>query len=242
MIDNRLLDNNGINNSSFHQSHFSRMTGFPDNANTNIDKVCQFLDEGEFQHLLDLQEQDRAYDIYYAHGLELDDEFGDVYQIPRNGVDDDVYRFILICHMMAIRCSGTLPELVNFVSHSLQCSPTDVSLTTSRQLAKNTPKMITSPETIIINDINIENVPNDHLVPLLDDQLQLAVAADKRVQTVGFYTDISTKVFTGMGMRVKAKAVIPLKNEIDRNTTVNLQQNTGMGILTRATASIKLNK
>lgn len=238
MIDNTVRLANGMNFDKFHKEHFHDFTGFPSYHNTNIDKVCKFLDIWPFMAAKDYEEQDKAYDINYAHGMELDDEFGDPYGIDRNGLDDIQYRFILQCHRLAVECNGTLPQLIHFVSSCLQCSDKDVTLGMARHYS-STGQLVGEPDTIDIKNINIENVPYDQLIPLLSNQLQLAVAADKRVEDIEFYTNINTTEYVGTEVTMHAKITIPIPDIIHEGISINTNENVGTDV--RMTGRIKFN-
>ena len=192
--DNDTLQN-GTNFYDYHKDNMKNMSGFNISKGSNFDKFIKSIDGIYFNSSLNLDEQDKAHDINYAHGLELDD-IGDNYELNRNGLDDDTYRFLIKSHIYASRSKGSIKDLISITSNLLGCKPTDVHLDNSR-VYLNGQLNDGLVNTVEIKGIDINTIQHANLIPYLVKELKNATATGYTINQIGFAVNSSGQIFTG---------------------------------------------
>lgn len=164
---------------------------------SNLDMLLKYIDAYSFNQRLNLDEQDKAYDLDYAHGLELDNK-GSIYNVYRNGLDDDTYRFLIKSHILSLHSKGTLPEIIRIASNLLGCQPQDIHMHNARQYKNG--KVISDNglvNTVMIDSINIEKVLHANLIPSVVNELKHSMASGYTISKIGFSTAIKGTMYTG---------------------------------------------
>ncbi|TPR43143.1 hypothetical protein DY124_06085 [Apilactobacillus micheneri] len=185
----------GQNYYDYHKSNIEKMDGFNITKGSNFDKLVKFIDSTYFTSRQNLDEQDKAHDINYAHGLELDDK-GDNYSLFRNNLDDETYRFLLKSHLFSSRSKGTFKDLLNITANLLGCKPEDVRMVNARTI-KNGIDNGGDANTLTIKDIDISKVQHANLIPELVKELQHSTAGGYRVNQIGFSVAIDMPMYVG---------------------------------------------
>jgi len=206
---------------TYHKEQNAKYVGFRANhKGTHFDGLIQSFDSVFFETYLNLDEQDKAHEINYAHGLELDD-IGDQYEIERNGLDDDTYRFLIKSHKLSTTSRGTVHDILSIAANLLGCEPADITLINDRKLVDG--KLSGEPNTVEITDVDITKVTNPNLLALLTDELQNAMAAGFKIKQVGFSTAVKMDAFVGIAMsgHLETSMTIPPYVEVKQDKKIN---------------------
>ncbi|WP_338230778.1 hypothetical protein [Lactiplantibacillus paraxiangfangensis] len=190
-----LLD--GTTFDEYHRDHVAQFTGFQANyKGTTFDNLIKYLDDAAFTRLQNTDEITKAREISYAHGLELDD-IGDDLGIERNGVDDELYRFLLLSRMMSRDSKGTINELIGIAANLLGCDKSDVWMARNRHLDANG-DLVGDPNTIDVKDIPYDKVKNMFLIDRLTTELERATVGATKINFVNLSVPLSEGLFIGM--------------------------------------------
>lgn len=229
---------NGETFANFHQRQSAKYLGFRSNhQGTKFDNLTKAIDEAMFTARLELDEQDKAHQIDYASGLELDD-IGDNFDIDRGGLSDELYRFLLKSHQISRNSKGTWPDIITAAASLLGCDPQDLTIERTRQLKDGV--WIGSYNTINIKDIDVDKVSNSGLISVLAEQLQHSMAAGYRVQQVDFSVNTKVDINTGAFFQSHVAADLVVPGKIVVKTTSNSGVNTAA--YTRQTVYANLGK
>lgn len=220
---------NGQDFESFHKAQSAKYVGFRANhRGTRLDAMTRFVDSIMFTTHMQLDEIDKAHEIDYAHGLELDD-IGDNVDIARNGLDDPTYRFLLKCHEISNRSQGTWSDIKNLAAVLLGCQPEDVEMINSSSLDKDN-NHIGEFNTVEIVDVDITKVTHANLISMLADQLQSAMAGGYKIKQVGFAAAIDLNTYVGVGMQAHAGVDIKVPPYIEVKMPMSMTASTGVGM------------
>ena len=220
---------NGQNFEDFHKEQAKKYVGFRSNhRGTNFDKYTRFIDSLVFSVHQDLDEQDKAHSIDYAHGLELDD-IGDNFDIARNGLDDETYRFLLKSHQLSMYSQGTWDDIKNIAAALLGCQPQDVDIHNSREY-KDGILQDGDPNTILLTDIDVTKITHANLLPMIADQLQIAMAAGYRIKQIGFGLGVNVDTYVGMGMQSHAEMDLSIPPYVEVKQPMSMTVSTGVGL------------
>lgn len=186
---------NGVNFYDYHKSNIKKMSGFNINKGSNFDKFTKVVDSIHFDKYLNLDEQDKAHDIDYAHGFELDD-IGDDYSLSRNGLDDDTYRFLIKSHIYASRSKGTFKELLNITANLLGCKASDITMVNTRVInnGKDNGGLTNNVE---IKNIDINTIQHANLIPNLTKELKTATASGYSISQLEFSVNVKSSIYVG---------------------------------------------
>lgn len=227
MPDDRLQ--NGQNYEEFHKDQAAKFVGFRSNhRGTKFDHYIRFLDSIVFSVHQDLDEQDKAHSIDYAHGLELDD-IGDNFDIARNGLDDETYRFLLKSHQLSMYSQGTWDDIKNIAASLLGCQPQDVDIQNSRQFKEGILQS-GDPNTIELVDIDITKVTHANLLPMIAAQLQNAMAGGYRIKQIGFNLGVNMSSYVGVGMQAHAEMDLSIPPYVEVKQAMNMPIQSGVGL------------
>lgn len=172
----------------YHKDKIKRFISFKNTKGSNFDNLTKIKDSTDFQLYQELDEQDKAHSIDYAHGLELDD-IGDDVSIYRNGLDDETYRFLIRAHQLSSRSKGTFRDLNEVAKNLLGCKPEDISMSNARVLDADKKDNGGDTNTVVFNEIEISNALHAKLVDFLPQELQKAACA-------GYHVLINDILFT----------------------------------------------
>ncbi|GAK47698.1 hypothetical protein LOSG293_110140 [Secundilactobacillus oryzae JCM 18671] len=219
---------NGQTFDQYHRMQNAKYVGFRANhKGTHFDDLIQFVDELVFTTRMQLDEQDKALSINYAHGLELDD-IGDNFSIDRNGLDDETYRFLLKSHHLSNKSKGTWHDVLSIAANLLGCNPEDVTIVPSRKIIDG--KDTGDPNTVEIVDVDIGKVTHANLLPMLTDELQKAMAGGFKIKQIGFSTNIKTNAFVGISTSGHLEADISIPGYVEVPVSVAPTVYTGVAL------------
>lgn len=187
---------NGDNFYDYHKNKMNKLISMKNQKGSNLDHFIKLHDSITFTTKQELDEQDKAHDINYAHGLELDD-IADAYDINRNNLDDDTFRFLIKSHQLSNRSKGTFKELLIVASNLLGCQPEDIRMINSRVLDTQNNDNHGDKNTVVIKDIDINKVSNANLISILTHELQNAAAGGFIIKQIGFSVSINPTEYIG---------------------------------------------
>ncbi|WP_268914151.1 hypothetical protein [Lentilactobacillus sp. SPB1-3] len=219
---------NGQTFNDFHRENITKFVGFRSNIQgTEFDKFHKFIDSLVFTEHQNLDERDRAYDIDYASGLELDD-IGDDFDIERNGLDDENYRFLLKSHSLSVNSDGTWRTIKQNAAALLGCDPEDVDIVRSRQLKDGV--LQGDPNTIEIVDIDVTKITHGNLLTKIADELQKSMTAGYTIKQLGFAASASVQTYVGVGMSGHAEATFDIPPYVEVKKNIKANTYIGVGI------------
>lgn len=127
-------------------------------------------------------------DIDNAQGVALD-MVGADWQVPRNGNDDDFYRFLIKTKRLQRMTDGTYDSLVRLVSESLGAKYSEINV----KPIKDEP-----------NAIEVTNIPADYIngdtrkEAIVLQQIRDSVIAGVRVVNIGFQQTINSNMYIAL--------------------------------------------
>lgn len=220
----------GVTFDEYHRTNMAKYVGFRSNVKgTNFDKLQNFVDSIVFTQHQNLDERDKAYEIDYAHELELDD-IGDDFDIERNGLDDENYRFLLKAHSLSVNSDGTWATIKKNAAALLGCDPQDVDIIRSRKLKDGI--LQGDPNTIEIVDIDVNKVTHANLLTKIADELQKSMAAGYAIKQMSFVANANVTAYVGVGLGGHAEASMSVPPYVEAKKEVLNNMYVGVGMKT----------
>lgn len=219
----------GINFGEYHRDQLSQYTGFePTYKGTSFDKFISYIDDVHFSRMERMEEVAKAQQISYAHGLELDD-IGDELSLPRNGNDDDAYRFLLLSRNLARTSNGTMNDLLRIAARLVGCDVKDIAMSSDRKFDKNG-VLTGKPNTVNIDDIPYEKVSNMFLLDQLPDELERSALAGTKVNFVNLSVPIQQSTFVGVAVTGYAEINISVSSIVEAKVNSNVTTTVGSSL------------
>jgi restriction endonuclease Mrr len=220
---------NGQTFEDFHREQIVKYVGFrAAHVGTHFDDMIKAIDSLAFTTHMQIDEQDRAHDIEYTHGLELDDIGVEDYQIERNGLDDETYRFLIQAHRLSNESKGTWHDIKAIAANLLGCKPQDVEMVNSRQFKDG--ELVGDPNTVEIVDVDVTKITHANLLDMLASELQNAMCGGYHVKQIGFTIPVKTNAYVGIGLTAHAEMDLTVPPDVSATTRMSVSPVVGIGL------------
>ncbi|RDF82895.1 hypothetical protein, partial [Levilactobacillus brevis] len=142
---------------------------------SNNAKLLSLYSDGMEDTLVTLQKMDEWHSIDIAEGEALD-VIGNDRGVPRNGYDDEFYRFLIKSKQLQRQTDGTYSSLIKLIAESLGAKYSEI----------NVGPVNNEPNTIQVTNVPATYIDSQRKEKLVLDQIRSSVAAGIRVAGIGF--------------------------------------------------------
>ena len=164
----------------------------PMDKGTNNEKLFSFIVDYGLKIYSDTKKIDSWRSIDEAQGLALD-EIGKNYGEYRGEADDTFFRFMIKSKILASRSKGTVNDVINIISKSLNVEKDKVSVEMDRSLQGG--KFVGAPFTVSVRHLPLSFTANDFQKRYLISRIEEAVAEGIKVGEITFL-DFSTGILS----------------------------------------------
>lgn len=193
---------------------------------SNNAKLLSLYSDGMEDTLVTLQKMDEWHSIDIAEDEALD-MIGNDRGVPRNGYDDEFYRFLIKSKQLQRQIDGTYSSLIKLISESLGAKYSEI----------NVDPVDDEPNAIQVTNVPATYIDSQRKEKLVLDQIRSSVAAGIRVAMVQFRTTVKTNLYitsyTTIGQNIHAKM------DVAQNRHVTMQGQSGMASVTKIRQVIK---
>lgn len=193
---------------------------------SNNAKLLSLYSDGMEDTLVTLQKMDEWHSIDIAEDEALD-MIGNDRGVPRNGYDDEFYRFLIKSKQLQRQTDGTYSSLIKLIAESLGAKYSEI----------NVDPVDDEPNAIQVTNVPATYIDSQRKEKLVLDQIRSSVAAGIRVAMVQFRTTVKTNLYitsyTTIGQNIHAKM------DVAQNRHVTMQGQSGMASVTKIRQVIK---
>lgn len=193
---------------------------------SNNAKLLSLYSDGMEDTLVTLQKMDEWHSIDIAEDEALD-MIGNDRGVPRNGYDDEFYRFLIKSKQLQRQIDGTYSSLIKLIAESLGAKYSEI----------NVDPVDDEPNAIQVTNVPATYIDSQRKEKLVLDQIRSSVAAGIRVAMVQFRTTVKTNLYitsyTTIGQNIHAKM------DVAQNRHVTMQGQSGMASVTKIRQVIK---
>ncbi|MFW2884715.1 hypothetical protein ACN50C_09870 [Levilactobacillus brevis] len=193
---------------------------------SNNAKLLSLYSDGMEDTLVTLQKMDEWHSIDIAEGEALD-MIGNDRGVPRNGYDDEFYRFLIKSKQLQRQTDGTYNSLIKLIAESLGAKYSEI----------NVDPVDDEPNAIQVTNVPATYIDSQRKEKLVLDQIRSSVAAGIRVAMVQFRTTVKTNLYitsyTTIGQNIRAKM------NVAQNRHVTMQGQSSMASVTKIRQVIK---
>lgn len=219
----------GITFGEYHRDQLAQYTGFePGYKGTNFDKFISYIDDVNFSRMERMEEVAKAREIAYAHGLELDD-IGDELSLPRDGFDDETYRFLLMSRKLSRNSQGTMNDLLRIAARLVGCDISDITMKPDRKY-NDAGELIGKPNTVDIVDIPYDKVANMFLLDRLPEELERSALSGTKVNFVNLSVPIMQNAYVGVAVSAYAEINVSVPAIVETSVSSNVTASVGSSL------------
>ena len=154
---------------------------------SNNAKLLSLYSDGMEDTLVTLQKMDEWHSIDIAEGEALD-MIGNDRGVPRNGYDDEFYRFLIKSKQLQRQTDGTYNSLIKLIAESLGAKYSEI----------NVGPVNNEPNTIQVTNVPATYIDSQRKEKLVLDQIRSSVAAGIRVAGIGFQKTVKSTLYYAM--------------------------------------------
>lgn len=154
---------------------------------SNNAKLLSLYSDGMEDTLVTLQKMDEWHSIDIAEGEALD-MIGNDRGVPRNGYDDEFYRFLIKSKQLQRQTDGTYNSLIKLIAESLGAKYSEI----------NVGPVSNEPNAIQVTNVPATYIDSQRKEKLVLDQIRSSVAAGIRVAGIGFQKTVKSTLYYAM--------------------------------------------
>ncbi|MCZ2118645.1 hypothetical protein [Levilactobacillus brevis] len=154
---------------------------------SNNAKLLSLYSDGMEDTLVTLQKMDEWHSIDIAEGEALD-VIGNDCGVPRNGYDDEFYRFLIKSKQLQRQTDGTYSSLIKLIAESLGAKYSEI----------NVGPVNNEPNAIQVTNVPATYIDSQRKEKLVLDQIRSSVAAGIRVAGIGFQKTVKSTLYYAM--------------------------------------------
>ncbi|ABJ64213.1 hypothetical protein [Levilactobacillus brevis] len=154
---------------------------------SNNAKLLSLYSDGMEDTLVTLQKMDEWHSIDIAEGEALD-MIGNDRGVPRNGYDDEFYRFLIKSKQLQRQTDGTYNSLIKLIAESLGAKYSEI----------NVDPVDDEPNAIQVTNVPATYIDSQRKEKLVLDQIRSSVAAGIRVAGIGFQKTVKSTLYYAM--------------------------------------------
>lgn len=154
---------------------------------SNNAKLLSLYSDGMEDTLVTLQKMDEWHSIDIAEGEALD-VIGNDRGVPRNGYDDEFYRFLIKSKQLQRQTDGTYSSLIKLIAESLGAKYSEI----------NVGPVNNEPNAIQVTNVPATYIDSQRKEKLVLDQIRSSVAAGIRVAGIGFQKTVKSTLYYAM--------------------------------------------
>ena len=154
---------------------------------SNNAKLLSLYSDGMEDTLVTLQKMDEWHSIDIAEGEALD-MIGNDRGVPRNGYDDEFYRFLIKSKQLQRQTDGTYNSLIKLIAESLGAKYSEI----------NVGPVSNDPNAIQVTNVPATYIDSQRKEKLVLDQIRSSVAAGIRVAGIGFQKTVNSTLYYAM--------------------------------------------
>lgn len=193
---------------------------------TNNAKLLSLYSDGMEDTLVTLQKMDEWHSIDIAEGEALD-MIGNDRGVPRNGYDDEFYRFLIKSKQLQRQTDGTYNSLIKLIAESLGAKYSEI----------NVDPVDDEPNAIQVTNVPATYIDSQRKEKLVLDQIRSSVAAGIRVATVQFRTTARSELHLSSYTMVHRMIHATMNVAQDRH--ISMQGQAGLASVTKIRQTIK---
>lgn len=193
---------------------------------SNNAKLLSLYSDGMEDTLVTLQKMDEWHSIDIAEGEALD-MIGNDRGIPRNGYDDEFYRFLIKSKQLQRQTDGTYNSLIKLIAESLGAKYSEI----------NIGPVSNEPNAIQVTNVPATYIDSQRKEKLVLDQIRSSVAAGIRVATIQFRTTVKSNLY--MTSYTMVHQTIHTTMNVAQDRHITMQGDAGLASFTKIRQTIK---